>query len=49
MLGLTLLEEVGMLAGLLIFVVALIVVLRPLKLNVTVKHEREDDDEPRNE
>ena len=45
MIALTLLEEVGVLAGFVIFVLALVVILRPLTVHVTVKQEKEDDDE----
>lgn len=39
MLGLSLYENIGVFGGLVLLVVVLIVVLRPLKLHVTVKHE----------
>ena len=43
MVGLTLLEEVGVLAGFLIFVLVLIVILRPLRLHITVKQDKDDE------
>jgi len=47
MLALTLLEDIGILAGILIFALVLFVILRPLTIHVTVRHEngREEKEE----
>jgi hypothetical protein len=45
MLALTLLEDIGLLAGLLIFIFSLLVILRPLTIHVTVRHLHGEDEE----
>jgi hypothetical protein len=41
MLALTLYEESGIFAGILFLIVGLVLVLRPLNINVTVRHRRD--------
>jgi NhaP-type Na+/H+ or K+/H+ antiporter len=49
MLALSLFGEIGLVAGAILLAAILYLVLRPLTVHVTVKHEKEDNDELRDE
>jgi hypothetical protein len=49
MLALTLVEDIGVAFGTLVFILGLILVLRPLKVHVTVRHERDHSGDQKEE